>query len=70
MERAEKKELVATLNTVFKTTGVVVVSHNNGITVSQMNVLRAKMAEAGATIKVAKNRLAMLALAGTEAEGM
>lgn len=70
MERAEKKELVATLNTVFKTTGVVVVSHNNGITVSQMNVLRAKMAEAGATIKVAKNRLAMLALAGTEAEGI
>jgi large subunit ribosomal protein L10 len=70
VERAEKKELVATLNTVFKTTGVVVVSHNNGITVSQMNVLRAKMAEAGATIKVAKNRLAMLALAGTEAEGI
>jgi large subunit ribosomal protein L10 len=70
VERAEKKELVATLITVFKTTGVVVVSHNNGITVSQMNVLRAKMAEAGATIKVAKNRLAMLALAGTEAEGI
>ena len=70
MDRAEKTELVATLNQVFKTTGVVVVSHNNGITVSQMNVLRAKMAEAGATIKVAKNRLAMLALAGTEAEGM
>lgn len=70
MDRAEKTELVATLNQVFKTTGVVVVSHNNGVTVSQMNSLRAKMAEAGATIKVAKNRLAMLALAGTEAEGM
>ena len=42
----------------------------NGITVSQMNDLRAKMAEAGATVKVAKNRLAMLALAGTDAEGI
>lgn len=70
MDRAEKKELVAALNKVFSDAAVVVVSHNKGITVSQMNDLRAKMAQAGATVKVAKNRLAMLALAGTEAEGI
>ena len=70
MERAEKKELVATLNGVFSKAGVVVVAHNNGITVSQVNDLRGRMAQAGATIKVAKNRLAMLALAGTDAEGI
>ncbi|MDP4823314.1 MAG: 50S ribosomal protein L10 [Aestuariivirgaceae bacterium] len=70
MERAAKTELVATLNKVFNDAGVVVVSHNKGITVAQMNVLRSKMAEAGATVKVAKNRLAMLALAGTDAEGI
>jgi large subunit ribosomal protein L10 len=70
VERAEKTELVATLNKVFNDAGVVVVSHNMGITVAQMNDLRAKMAEAGASVKVAKNRLAMLALAGTDAEGI
>ena len=70
MERAEKKELVATLNRVFKTTGVIVVAHNKGLTVNQVNDLRNKMAQAGATVKVAKNRLAKLALDGTDASGI
>ena len=70
MERAEKKELVATLNQVFKTTGVIVVAHNNGLTANQALDLRSKMAQAGATIKVAKNRLAKLALDGTDAAGI
>ena len=70
MERAEKKELVATLNQVFKTTGVIVVAHNKGLTVNQVNDLRNKMSQAGATVKVAKNRLAKLALDGTDAAGI
>ncbi len=70
MERAKKKELVATLNQVFKTTGVIVVAHNKGLTVNQVNDLRNKMAQAGATVKVAKNRLAKLALDGTDASGI
>ena len=69
MERAEKVELVATLNQVFKTTGVIVVAHNKGLTVNQVNDLRNKMSQAGATVKVAKNRLAKLALDGTDAAG-
>ena len=70
MERAEKKELVTTLNEVFKSTGVIVVAHNKGLTVNQVNDLRNKMAKVGATVKVAKNRLAMLALDGTDAKGI
>jgi large subunit ribosomal protein L10 len=70
VDRAEKKELVASLNTVFKETGVVVVTHNLGLTVPQINSLRAKMAEAGGATKVAKNRLAKLALEGTDAAGI
>ena len=70
MERAEKKELVTALNKVFQTTGVVVVAHNRGLTVNQVNDLRGKMAQAGATVKVAKNRLAKLALDGTDAAGL
>ena len=70
MERAEKKELVATLTQVFKTTGVIVVAHNKGLTVNQVNDLRNRMAQAGASVKVAKNRLAKLALDGTDASGI
>lgn len=70
MERAEKKELVASLHQVFKSTGVIVVAHNKGLTVNQVNDLRNKMAQAGATVKVAKNSLARLALDGTDASGI
>ena len=70
MDRAEKKELVTTLHQVFSTTKVIVVAHNRGLTVNQVNDLRGRMAQAGATIKVAKNRLAKLALDGTDAAGI
>ncbi|GKX33834.1 MAG: 50S ribosomal protein L10 [Rhizobiaceae bacterium MnEN-MB40S] len=70
MERAEKREFVTTLNEVFKTSGSVVVAHYTGLSVAQMNDLRSKMRDAGGTVKVAKNRLAKIALQGTESEKM
>ena len=66
MERAAKSELVSTLNDVFKNTNVVVVAHYAGLTVADMQNLRAQMKQAGATVKVAKNRLAKIALEGTD----
>lgn len=66
MDRAEKSELVATLHDVFKSTSVVVVAHYSGLSVSEMTDLRGRMREAGGQMKVAKNRLAKLALEGTE----
>ena len=45
MDRAEKRELVASLNQVFNNTGVVVVTHNPGLTVAEMNDLRSRMRE-------------------------
>lgn len=66
MDRAGKTELVAALNAVFKTTKVVVVAHYSGLTVAQMQTLRRQMKHAGATVKVAKNRLAKIALDGTD----
>lgn len=65
MDRAEKKECVAALNTVFKTNSVVVVAHYSGLTVSQMQSLRRHMRAAGASVQVAKNRLVKIALEGT-----
>src|SRR5262249_3726881 len=67
VDRAAKKELVATLNGVFKGTTVVVVAQNSGLTVAQMQNLRKQMKQAGATVKVTKNRLAKIALDGTDA---
>jgi large subunit ribosomal protein L10 len=66
MDRAEKKELVATLGEVFKTANVVVVAHYSGLTVAQMQKLRMQMKQAGASVKVTKNRLAKIALEGTD----
>jgi len=60
--------MVATLNQVFKDTGTIVVAHYAGLTVADMTALRARMRDAGAGVRVAKNRLAKLALKGTEAE--
>ena len=65
MDRAEKKEAVATLNEVFKTTSVVVVAHYSGLTVAQMQNLRKRMRDAGAKVQVAKNRLVKIAIEGT-----
>lgn len=66
MDRAEKKELVTSLQEVFSTTKVVVVCHYSGLTVAQMSALRRQMRQAGASVKVAKNRLARIALEGTD----
>lgn len=70
MDRAQKRELVTALNEVFSNTGVVVVSHYSGLSVSEMTDFRRRAREAGATVKVAKNRLAKLALDGTDANGI
>ena len=66
MDRAEKKEFVTTLHDVFDKTSVVVVARYSGLTVAQMQNLRKQMRAAGATVKVAKNRLAKIALEGTD----
>ena len=68
MNRAEKADLVALLNTTFKETEVVVVTRNLGLTVAQSTDLRGKMRDADATFKVSKNRLAKIALKDTRYE--
>ena len=66
MERAAKAEQVTELKGVFKTANTVVVAHYAGLTVAQMQILRKQARQAGTTVKVAKNRLAKIALEGTD----
>ena len=65
MDRSQKADLVDELKNVFSETSVVVVTRNLGLTVAQSTDLRLKMRDAGAQFKVAKNRLALIALDGT-----
>ena len=70
MDRSQKAESVAQLNATFNEVGVVVVTRNLGLSVAQSTELRSKMREAGASYKVAKNRLAKLAIADTDYSGI
>ncbi len=70
MDRTEKRAFVATLANVFAETSMVVVTQNKGMTVADVTKLRVQMRAAGATFKVAKNRLALLALDGTNFDGI
>ncbi len=70
MDRSQKAESVASLNAVFSEVGVVVVTRNLGLTVAQSTQLRTKIREAGASYKVAKNRLAKLAIQDTDYAGI
>ena len=65
MDRSQKADLVAELKNVFTETSVVVITRNLGLSVAQSTDLRLKMRDAGAQFKVAKNRLAKIALEGT-----
>jgi large subunit ribosomal protein L10 len=70
MDRTQKAETVKGLNGLFTGAGAVIVAHYSGMTVAEMGELRARMRKAGASFRVAKNRLAVRALEGTNAAGI
>jgi large subunit ribosomal protein L10 len=70
VDRTEKREFVAGLNQALSATSMIVVTRNAGLTVAEVTDLRRRMRGAGATFKVAKNRLTNLALEGTQFDGI
>ncbi|OJI95426.1 LSU ribosomal protein L10P [Planktotalea frisia] len=70
MDRAQKEQLVDELGQIFESSGVVVVAHYAGLTVVEMQDLRARASEAGGAVRVAKNRLAKIALEGKPCESI
>ena len=70
MDRAQKEKVVEELGHIFESSGVVVVSHYAGLTVAEMQDLRARMREVGGSVRVAKNRLAKIALEGKPNAGV
>ena len=70
MDRAQKEAVVAELGEIFESSGVVVVAHYAGLTVANMQDLRAQMRDAGGYVRVAKNKLAKIALDGKPCESI
>ncbi len=70
MDRAQKEKVVEELGQIFESSGVVVVAHYAGLTVAEMQDLRARARDAGGAVRVAKNRLAKIALEGKPCESM
>lgn len=66
MDRAQKAESIETLKGVFADAGAVVVAHNLGLTVADMEDLRGRLRKEGGAFKVVKNRLALKALDASE----
>lgn len=62
MDRAQKAESIESLKSVFADAGAVVVTHNKGLTVAEMEDLRGRLRKEGGAFKVVKNRLALKAL--------
>ncbi|MDG1456677.1 MAG: 50S ribosomal protein L10 [Pseudoprimorskyibacter sp.] len=70
MDRAQKEKLVDELGQIFESSGVVVVAHYEGLTVADMQDLRGRARESGSFVRVAKNRLAKIALQGKPCESI
>ena len=70
MDRARKKQVVSELKDVFEHSGIIVAAKYSGITVAEMSNLRTKMRENNANVRVAKNRLARIAIEKSPPEGM
>lgn len=70
MDRSEKSSLVSSLHERFGAATLVVITRQSGLTVAESTDLRRKMLKAGASYKVAKNRLTRLALEGTKFTGL
>ncbi len=70
MDRAQKEAVIEELGQIFNESGAVVVCHYTGLSVAEMQDYRAQMREVGASVRVAKNRLAKIALEGKPCEGM
>jgi large subunit ribosomal protein L10 len=62
--------VVGELGRIFTDSGVVVVAHYEGLSVAEMTDFRLQLKQAGGAVRIAKNRLAKIALKGTPSESL
>ncbi len=70
MLRNEKVRIIDELHDIFANAGLMVITHQNGLTVGEATDLRRRMKESNATYRVVKNRLSKRAISETPYEGL
>ena len=70
MSKEEKKVYIDEMKTQFDKSEAVIVAHYQGLTVSQLDELRAKMREHGIQFKITKNRITKLAFEKTRCKDL
>ena len=65
MNRLEKEDSIQEIRSLIEGNSVAVIVHYQGLTVTQINMLRGQMRDCDAQIKVVKNSLAKLAVANS-----
>ena len=62
LTKEQKKNYISEMSTQFENSKAVMVTHYQGLTMTQLDELRAKMREHGIIFKITKNRITKLAL--------
>ena len=66
MNKDQKKNYIEEMSSKFENSKAVMVTHYQGLTMTQLDDLRAKMREHGIVFKITKNRITKLALEGSK----
>ncbi len=70
MNKEQKKIYIENMSTQFDNTEAVIVTHYQGLTVTQLDDLRKKMREHGIKFKITNNRITKLALEKTKCKDL
>ena len=70
MNKEKKQNYISEMTTQFDKSEAVIVTHYQGLTVNQLDELRAKMREHGIIFKITKNRITKLALEKTRCKDL
>ena len=70
MNKEQKKNYISEMETQFQNTEAVLVTHYQGLTMSQLDELRAQMREHGIIFKITKNRITKLAIEKTKCKDL
>ena len=70
MNREQKKNYIADMTSKFENSKAIMVTHYQGLTMPQLDELRAKMREHGIVFKITKNRITKLALEKTKCKDL
>ena len=70
MNKEQKKNYISEMETQFQNNESVLVTHYQGLTMTQLDELRAQMREHGIKFKITKNRITKLALEKTKCKDL